>query len=898
MSFTDLLAGDSPLPRVESISRADRRRSNINVTKSVALLNDAVGTPGFGRKVKTPLRPKTIRKDYTLSASMLENTVPLTPGWLASMTLGPQAFETTMADHMGAGEAITTNISVMAEEMPEIAASTGLFEDFKNSMKTRRGEQELFDLLNDYENLCKDQVSLLCKVSNLTTPGRSKTNKLSSVLHNLTAERSTWALLNALYRDRLDSEVMGEEEDMLIEHQTIGLSENHLMQALFERDALTRQAQIVIDWLEQSAESVLENYYSQVEFSTDKSAAWENTLYTLQQKSHQMPMESSINRLLVTEMDPDAPLRQKKQLADLDKEDEDKLFKYMFALIRAGQLDELCIRCGQAWRAASLEGWRLYHDPNYEGFGNNSMIQPINGNMYRDVWKSVAWTMAEDEHVHPLERAIYASYCGNLKPLLSACKSWHDYTWAYCKVLVDNRVEQEIQVHSNKQSQLMAANQHLTDFKTVFKDIEASPNENIRKEGLQSYQIIQKYIILGDIDGLLDHMNSWLKMKERPSHHLIRFMAHLVLFANLTNLCTKDEVCTMVLEAYVSDLIEEKHNHLVAAYVSKLPKDRQVQWYARFLEGIHEKDERQNCLILAEEEGLDVPSITKLVVENIRAYGAAEFSLNTGTALEAVTTEEDRIKIEAIDWLVFDETQRAEAMRQANAVMRSFMALKKHDAARAVFNKIPTGSIDAIHRNAVSMGLTELEPDDDNAIREHLCIQAYLDAHDSFNDWFKHFHHSRPEKPVRPDSETFTVIVAYEHKHRQYEADLERWQHSLMSQTKTTVDRMYNVLLFVDAGWMVDVHQQNDEDNESRRQQMVLLRQLCLPTICFLLHKVLHATEQYQECIQLADVVASERYALYKVFPSEELQKLLRMLQESSVALLDKGLDPLGYNLT
>lgn len=31
------------------------------------------------------------------------------------------------------------------------------------------------------------------------------------------------------------------------------------------------------------------------------------------------------------------------------------------------------------------------------------------------------------------------------------------------------------------------------------------------------------------------------------------------------------------------------------------------------------------------------------------------------------------MKIAAIDWLVFDTAQRAEAMKQANAVMRTFI---------------------------------------------------------------------------------------------------------------------------------------------------------------------------------------------------------------------------------
>ena len=46
-------------------------------------------------------------------------------------------------------------------------------------------------------------------------------------------------------------------------------------------------------------------------------------------------------RHLVTEMDPDAPLRQGLPLADLDTEDEIRLLKYLFAHIRCGQLDEV-----------------------------------------------------------------------------------------------------------------------------------------------------------------------------------------------------------------------------------------------------------------------------------------------------------------------------------------------------------------------------------------------------------------------------------------------------------------------------------------------------------------------------------------------------------------------------
>ena len=37
--------------------------------------------------------------------------------------------------------------------------------------------------------------------------------------------------------------------------------------------------------------------------------------------------------------------------------------------ISLSQAQELCIKCGQAWRAATMEGWKLYHNPNSNNKG-------------------------------------------------------------------------------------------------------------------------------------------------------------------------------------------------------------------------------------------------------------------------------------------------------------------------------------------------------------------------------------------------------------------------------------------------------------------------------------------------------------------------------------------------
>uniref|UniRef100_A0A8B9YC89 Nuclear pore complex protein n=1 Tax=Bos mutus grunniens TaxID=30521 RepID=A0A8B9YC89_BOSMU len=682
-----------------------------------------------------------------------------------------------------------------------------MFSDFLQSF-LKHSSTTVFDLVEEYENICSSQVNILNKIVSRATPGLQKFSKTASMLWLLQQEMVTWRLLASLYRDRIQCAL---EDESMFAITALNASEKAVVEALFQRDSLVRQSQLVVDWLESIAKDEIGDFSDNIEFYA-KSVYWENTLHTLKQR--QLSSYIGSVRPLVTELDPDAPIRQKMPLDDLDREDEVRLLKYLFTLIRAGMTEEaqrLCKRCGQAWRAATLEGWKLYHDPNVNG---GTELEPVEGNPYRCIWKISCWRMAEDELFNRYERAIYAALSGNLKQLLPVCDSWEDTVWAYFRVMVDSLVEQEIRTSvmtldetEELPREYLEANWTL---EKVFEELQATDKKRVLEENQEHYHIVQKFLILGDIDGLMDEFSKWLsKSRNSLPGHLLRFMTHLILFFRTLGLQTKEEISIDVLKTYI---------------------------------------------------------------------------------------QEDRLKIDVIDWLVFDPAQRAEALKQGNAIMRKFLASKKHEAAKEVFVKIPQDSIAEIYNQWEEQGMdSPLPAEDDNAIREHLCIRAYLEAHETFNEWFKHMN-SAPQKPTLTTQATFTEKVAHEHKEKKYEMDYGIWKGHLDALTADVKEKMYNVLLFVDGGWMVDVREDAEEDHE-RIHQMVLLRKLCLPMLCFLLHTILHSTGQYQECLQLADMVSSERHKLYLVFSKEELRKLLQKLRESSLMLLDQGLDPLGYEI-
>ncbi|XP_033017626.1 nuclear pore complex protein Nup107 isoform X2 [Lacerta agilis] len=907
------------MPTPQEATRPVRKQSSKKKVSILASLDDSSSgmttrgltvprTPGLGR-ISHSFTPQSRSSMNQLNMSTVMGTggkspyLVHTPGHLGNVSMlhendwttalsPPHSIMFTNLEY-SATEDITKSAVLLKEDDPGEAATRSMYSDFLHSL-LKHTSTTIFELVDEYEDTCNNQVNILQKIVYRATPGQQKFSKTASVLWLLKQEMVTWRLLSSIYRDRIQSAL---EEETMFDLAAINASEKTIINSLFQRDALVRQSQLVVDWLESIAKDEVGDFSDNIEFYA-KSVYWENTLHILKQR--QLNTFSGSSRPLVTELDPDAPIRQKMPLDDLDREDDARLLKFLFTLIRAGMTDEaqrLCKRCGQAWRAATLEGWKLYHDPNVNG---GTELEPVEGNPYRCIWKLSCWRLAEKEQFDKYERAIYAALSGNLKQLLPVCDTWEDTVWAHFRIMVDTLVEQEIRssVMTTEETEDLPREYLETNWtlEKVFEELQATDKKRVLEEHQEHYHVIQKFIILGDVDGLMEEFNKWLsKDRNVLPGHLLRFMTHLILFFRTLGLQTKEEVSVDVLKTYIQWLICEKHTDLIAFYVSHLPQDVAIAQYAAFLEDVMETEQRHRCLELAKEAGLEVATITKTVVENIRKKDASEFT-HHDLAIDTGTTEEDQLKIDVIDWLVFNPAQRAEALKQSNAIMRKFLASKKHEAAKDVFIKIPQDSIAEIYNQWEEQGMdSPLPAEDDNAIREHLCIRAYLEAHEAFNEWFKHMN-SVPQKPGQLLQASFTEEVAYELKEKKYEMDYGIWKGLLDALTADVKEKMYNVLLFVDGGWMVDVRE-GAEDDPERTHQMIMLRKLCLPMMCFLLHTVLHSTRQYQEDLRLADLISSDRHKLYMVFSKDELQKLLQKLRESSLMLLDQGLDPLGYEI-
>ena len=587
----------------------------------------------------------------------------------------------------------------------------------------------------------------------------------------------------------------------------------------------------------------------------------------------------------MTELDPDAPLRTGKQLHSLDQADEARLVRVLFMMVRCGMLEEgqeLCCRLGQAWRAASLEGWKLFHDPNYESAtdGAPGSKLPVEGNQYRDVWKRVAWTLCDDASLAQHERAVYAALCGNLAQLQPVCAGWEDLVWAGAKCSVDLMVETEVRETMVRTFEEMPPDYWNTpqSLSKVFAEI-AGRGGGVAREAESPYHVIQRLVILDNYPGLVAVMGGWVAAGAQDPH-LLRLMAHIVLLNRSLGVAGEPVGEEAVLRAYTELLMARERLALVPWYVAQLATPSQLPLYSSFLRHIKDREDRRLCLYLGKEVGLDMTAIVVAAVEQAREGGGGEM-------------------VESLGWLGLEEEQASHLLLQANCTVRRLLLLDDTEQGRAAAAMVPPGVLELARREWRGEGGV-LPP---AAVREHIALQTLFTASEAFNDWFDHFHKGRPARPELPAGASFTEKVAHEQREKAYRGELERWRGGQQVQSRQAEERIRGLLEFP-GGWLLEEEEEVGEDTmevgevggaveEGRAEELNCLRRLVLPRTVLLLHSLLHSTGQYGRCLALADTVAGE--ALCKAYTPENLRELLGKLRESSMAGMEQGKDAWGY---
>ncbi|ELR16189.1 nucleoporin, putative [Acanthamoeba castellanii str. Neff] len=751
-------------------------------------------------------------------------------------------------------------------------------------------QTDVFALLERCEAICaarlEDLQHLVRSEAGITVASSLEVMRANHDFQHLKGERDTWLLLHALYKDRLLGTSAADDiiEDGKERLRVLTISQKQIKQDLKERSRAFREAKVVAGWLEQLAK-------------LSGVPTWSNTLRSLQgDKNRRGPFHQE----LVSNLDPDATTRQDKKLREEDAEDEQRLLQVVWSLLRAGakkEALEFCRQSGQNWRAASLSTALSSEPLPLTDDGTQSAYH-----MWQQACRAIS---NEVERFSKHERAIYALMCGNVDQILPVCYTWEDNVWANFKGLLHELLEVELQLRNPRSPPTVEplGEEHLAARITqIFDQLLKSDMLPIRQAVHEPYHIIQTYLILNKEDSLLGDLATWVWPKEGTPGSpavLIKFAAHLALFLRqVRGACPHAD---HLIEAYVRHLIKTKQTALVALYTAKLPAEDQVEIYANFLRDITQREERERCLELADRAGLNVNAVTKRVVELMRASPGLALEAASGlgesplTAKSRTITPEDEVAIRAIEWLTFDPDQRIDALIHANALARKFIAADKEGALDRLLKALPRDSVGVVKRRWSVKKLAGEE----NVVREFACYEYLHRARTAYNEWATHGarHPKAPEGPPLASAPASTQIV-YGNQMKAYAEDLRKWQLDAWNLAEAAMHALYAVLLFPN-GWLQDLDTSRplslDAQALARSHEMEELRCKVLPEIFFMCHTVLYENKQFQDSVELADLLADEYHKFYRAFTQEQLQQFLGLVRKSALQVIDEQQDALAY---
>jgi len=208
----------------------------------------------------------------------------------------------------------------------------------------------------------------------------------------------------------------------------------------------------------------------------------------------------------------------------------------------------------------------------------------------------------------------------------------------------------------------------------------------------------------------------------------------------------------------------------------------------------------------------------------------------------------------------------------------------KLEAARKIISILPKDSRTVIMER-ISEGDKGVK---NNAIREYMGFECLLQAHFSYNIW-KFHHYKKPDAPIPPVGNSIPEQIDYETKLKVYNEKIYAvWREKDALNSVTARKEILKVLKY-ENGWMLDFNNTlytESEERDERRHQMRLIRRKCIPELCFMLYTILYSTSDYRSCLDLSMLIADEHYMLYTTFKQEEIQKLMSMFHQSTLALL------------
>lgn len=444
-------------------------------------------------------------------------------------------------------------------------------------------------------------------------------------------------------------------------------------------DDQAKEKDLILRWLEQTAQdsdSDIESITAVLEQHSGKGAntwtsGWLDTKSKIKQAKRMegsdrplKPANSNLkttdrSQTLVTQLDPDAPSRQKRVLEKSDEFYEKALWLVCYEMMRRGvpwkEICEWALERNEAWRGVSIGAT---YESHVQGSPN------VAGDTVGYLFRRMCFYAAEGTRLQ-YEGAVYGLLSGDLDKVREVSRTWDDHLYAHYNALLLSRFDSYLQrQYPNRVSQNMSQRFVFRDAAAKIGDWSKSSNtvvnalkQNKATSGLATapIKLIQGALIGQSLEELVHMVGialaDMLQSDDRPGNlmvhpdssendrgpkpvseqraitadryyqtlvsdpHAFRILVHIfiALRGGLDMLQTADLAqwfaMDNVIAAYIEFLRLTKRIQLIPLYAAQLPEARQYYCLARVLPDIKNHEEQKNCIALLNSYGVDAVEV-------------------------------------------------------------------------------------------------------------------------------------------------------------------------------------------------------------------------------------------------------------------------------------------------
>ncbi|KAH6613974.1 107-domain-containing protein [Boeremia exigua] len=444
-------------------------------------------------------------------------------------------------------------------------------------------------------------------------------------------------------------------------------------------DEQAKEKDLILRWLEQTAqdsESDIDSITAVLEEKSGKGAntwtsGWLDTKSKIKQAKRMegsdrpLKPESSIlktadrSQPLVTQLDPDAPSRQKRALEKSDEFYEKALWLVCYEMMRRGvpwkEICEWAMDRSEAWRGVSIGAAHESHTPGTPNVAGDTV-----GYMFR----RMCFYAAQGTRLQ-YEGAVYGLLSGDLDKARDVARSWDDHLYAHYNALLLSRFDSYLQrQYPSRVTQSLSQ-------RFVFHDAVANLGEwtnsprlviNALKQHKAStalattpIKLVQGAVIAQSLEELVHNVGvalaEMLQHEDRPGNlmihpnspendrgpkavsgqptaiadqhyqtlasdpHAFRTLVHvfIALRGGLDLLSAEDRSQRLAMDNVIAGYIEflrlSKRIQLIPLYAAQLETTRQAYTLARVLPDIKNRDEQRNCIALLDLYRVDTVEV-------------------------------------------------------------------------------------------------------------------------------------------------------------------------------------------------------------------------------------------------------------------------------------------------